>query len=202
MKNLDTSFLKLTTIKRPVAKSDLLVAAPFLSEKWFNRAVISMIDHDDKEGSTGVVLNIPLETSLNEVVEGITREDSVPVFCGGPVSQDRLYFIHTLGQEVIPESREYAPGLWLGGDFDAALSYVNEGYPIDGFIRFFIGYSGWSGGQLAEEINQDTWALCKAPEDPHSLISGEGDAFWHTIVRSLGPHYRPWTLIPQNVQNN
>ncbi|MDE6301402.1 MAG: YqgE/AlgH family protein [Muribaculaceae bacterium] len=202
MKNLDSSFLKLSTLKRPVADGDLLVADPFLAEKWFNRAVISIIDHEVGEGTTGVVVNLPLETTLDSVIEGITREDPVSVYCGGPVSQDRLYFLHTLGEEVIPESRMYSPGLWLGGDFEAAIAYVNEGYPIDGFIRFFIGYSGWSAGQLDEEIKADTWALHSPLPDPHELLTGEGDAFWHTIVRRLGTHYRPWTLMPQNVQSN
>lgn len=202
MKSLDTSFLRLSTIKRPVSDGDLLVAAPFLSEKWFNRAVISIIDNEPGEGTTGVVVNLALDTTLNEVLDGISREDPVSVYCGGPVSQDRLYFIHTLGEDVIPNSRMYAPGLWLGGDFDAALAYVNEGYPIDGFIRFFIGYSGWSSGQLKEEIDSDTWAIHPRLEDPHELISGEGDTFWHTIVRGLGEHYRPWTLMPRDTQSN
>ena len=201
MKNVDSSFLNLSTIKRPVKTGDLLVADPFLSEKWFNRAVISILDHDD-EGTTGTVLNIQLDTSLSQLIDGVRREDPVPVFCGGPVSQNRLFFVHTLGEEVIHGSRLISPGLWLGGDFDDAIAYVNEGYPIEGFIRFFVGYSGWSPGQLDSEIKSETWALLEPPADGRSLLSGQGDAFWHDMVRRLGPHYRPWTLFPQDAQTN
>ena len=201
MKNLDSSFLKLSTIKREVHTGDLLVADPFLSEKWFNRSVIALLDHD-ADGTTGVVLNIPIDTTLNEIVDGIDREDPVPVFCGGPVGQDRLFFVHTLGEEVIPHSRMFMPGLWLGGDFDAAVAYINEGYPIPGFIRFFVGYSGWSAGQLDGEIATDTWAVHRPEGDLHSLLTGEGDTYWHNIVRQLGVHYRPWSVMPQNVQSN
>ena len=91
MKNIDTSFFRISTEKLPVEVGDLLVAEPFLNEMWFDRAVISVIDHNPEEGTTGVVLNNALESSLDEVLDGIDREDKVPVYCGGPLSQDRLF---------------------------------------------------------------------------------------------------------------
>lgn len=203
MKSIDTTFIDLTTLKREPATGSLLVAQPFLSEKWFNRAVIAVIDHDDADGTTGVVLNLPLEATLSDVLEGIHRQDPVTVYCGGPLSQDRLYFIHTLGDEIIPGARCFAPGLWIGGDFDSAIDYVNDGYPVEGHLRFFIGYSGWAKGQLAEELNADTWAVdTNLPDDIHDLLKGSGDSFWHRIVKDLGPHYRSWNFIPQDASAN
>lgn len=202
MKNIDTSFFRISTEKLPVEVGDLLVAEPFLSEMWFDRAVISVIDHNPEEGTTGVVLNNALESSLDEVLDGIDREEKVPVYCGGPLSQDRLFFVHTLGDAIIPQARCYAPGLWIGGDFDAAIDYVNNGYPVEGYLRFFVGYSGWSAGQLDEELAAGTWAVKRGLDDVGPLLAGRGDSYWHRVVHSMGERYRQWTLLPQDVKAN
>lgn len=203
MKNIDTSFFNVRSLQMPTEAGDLLVAEPFLTENWFDHAVISIIDHNDDEGTTGVVLNVPILSTLDEVLDGVERKgDPVTVFCGGPLSHDRLYFVHTLGDEVIPDARPYAPGLWIGGDFNAAVRYVNEGYPLDGMIRFFIGYSGWAPGQLKREIKESTWAVLKPSMSPAEQLSGFGDAMWHDAVRQLGDRYRPWQMVPKEARDN
>ncbi len=203
MKDLDTTFFNLTTAKRPIARGSLLIAQPFLNEVWFDRAVISVIDYDDADGATGVVLNNGMNYTLDQVLDGVGEAGRhVPVFCGGPLSQDRLYFIHTLGDEIIPGAREYAPGLYIGGDFDSIIKYVNEGYPVDGYVRFFIGYSGWSGGQLEKEVREDTWAVQPSEIEPADLLHGDGDSYWHRIVKTMGPEYRSWRVIPRDVTAN
>lgn len=202
MRNIDTSFFKISTEKLLVKAGDILIAEPFLGETWFNRAVISLIDHSDDDGTTGVVLNHPIASTLDEVLDGVKHDNPVKVYCGGPLSQDRLYFVHTLGDKIIPEARLYAPGLWIGGNFDAAIDYINEGYPTDGLIRFFIGYSGWTPGQLDDEISDDTWAVQNDIASMPDILEGEGDSYWHKAVRSLGNHYRLWQLLPQDIKSN
>lgn len=202
MKGLDTSFFNPVTVKRQVREGDLLIAQPFLDEAWFRRGVISLIDYDRTEGATGVVLNNSMNYVLSDVLEGVATSTDVPVYCGGPMSQDRLYFIHTLGERILPGARQYSPALYIGGDFDAAIQYVNEGYPTEGILRFFIGYSGWAPGQLESEIEQDTWATADAPDDPQSLLTGEGAAYWHRAVRSMGEPYRSWRMIPDTSYSN
>jgi len=201
MKNIDTSFFRIPTDMLPVEAGNLLVAEPFLSEVWFNRGVISVIDHSE-EGTTGVVLNNVSESKLDEVLDGITRRDKVYVYIGGPLSQDRLFFVHTLGDTIIPQARCYAPGLWIGGDFAAAVEYVNNGYPVDGYLRFFVGYSGWSAGQLEDELVAGTWAVKRGLDDINPVLVGHGDPYWHKMVHALGGRYRQWTLLPQDINAN
>jgi len=203
MKELDTSIFNLKTIKLPVHEGDLLVAQPFLDEAWFSRAVISVIDYDPAGGATGVVLNNAMNYCLADVLEGISPDaPEVQVYCGGPMSQDRLFFVHTLGTQIFAGAREYAPGLYIGGDFDAAVQYVNEGYPVDGCLRFFIGYSGWTAGQLEGEIRDDTWAITPMLEEPSRLLRGDGDPYWHRVVRQLGTAYRSWQFLPRDLHAN
>ena len=71
MKDLDTSYFNLTTEKLPVAGGSLIVAQPFLSDEWFGRAVISLIDCAPADGATGVVLNNRMDCTLREVLDGV-----------------------------------------------------------------------------------------------------------------------------------
>lgn len=173
----------------------LLVAEPFLREEYFRHAVILMVECPKDEDALGVVLNRATNYTLDNLVESIDRP--IPVFCGGPCAMDRLYFLHTLG-DIIPEGRQVTPGLWLSGDFDAMLAYVRAGYPIEGHMRFFLGYSGWAPGQLDEEMKAHTWAVVP-PEriPPAQLLSDDDDRAWHTAVRQLGPAYRGWLYHPE-----
>lgn len=179
----------------------LLVAEPFLRESYFNHAVICLIDHAPGLASMGVVLNRLSGHTLQELIDDIRAPQSVPVFCGGPMSCDRLYFLHTLGPDILPDAREIRQGLWIGGNFEAMKQYVNAGYPIDGHIRFFIGYSGWDDGQLDGELRKNVWAVTEF-SSAEKLLCGAEDRFWHRHVRAMGPSYRGWRYHPQNPRAN
>lgn len=178
----------------------LLVAEPFLRERYFHHAVICLVDYEPRGSAMGIVLNNRTSYTLQDLLPAVTVEKPIPVYCGGPMSCDRLYFIHTLG-DLIPSSREIAPGLHIGGDFDSMLSIVNDGYAVDGHLRFFLGYSGWGVEQLDEELLKSVWAVTDIP-DLGSLLSGEEDSYWHNIVRSMGENYRGWLYHPRNPHAN
>lgn len=178
----------------------LLVAEPFLRESYFNHAVVVMIDYEPHTEAMGVVMNNPTDYTLQELVEGVTIETPIPVYCGGPVGSDRLYFMHTLG-DIVPEAREVSPGLWLGGDFDAMIEIINDGYDTRDHIRFFTGYSGWSPGQLEEELERNVWAVAPSV-DGATLLPGDGANLWHECVRGLGHDFRGWLYHPRNVMAN
>lgn len=178
----------------------LLVAEPFLRERYFHHAVICLVDYEQQGSAMGVVLNSRTSYSLQDLLPSVTTSVHVPVYCGGPMSCERLYFIHTLG-DLIPSSREIVNGLYIGGDFDTTLSIVNDGYAVDGHLRFFLGYSGWGVGQLDEELVKNVWAVTGIP-DVGTLLQSEEDAYWHRIVRGMGSRYRGWLYHPRNPHYN
>lgn len=179
--------------------ASLLVAEPFLKEDFFRHAVICLVDYGES-GAMGIVLNHATVYSLQDMIDTVKSEQPIPVYCGGPMSTDRLYFIHTLG-DLFPGGRKIREGLWLGGDFKALEDYLNSGYPVEGKIRFFIGYSGWSAGQLEEEVENHAWAVAPIVSN-ETLMTETEDSMWHKMVRELGEEFRGWRYHPVNLHAN
>ena len=183
----------------------LLIAEPFLAEPYFNHSVILMLEGDGGENeSMGIVLNINSHNTLQSLIKGIEAEAPIDVYCGGPVGLDRLYFLHTLG-DLIENSQEVgSTGLYVGGNFESIINYINSGYPVEGNLRFFVGYSGWSQGQLNEELSQNVWAVAN-PRDVGTvsdLLTGEENYYWHRTINALGEKYRWWRMFPKDITSN
>lgn len=173
----------------------MLVSEPFLDDDYFRHSVIFLVEHEQHGKSMGLVMNHPTGYTLGDVVEGFDDDCDVELYRGGPMSPDHLFYMHRLGPQII-DSIPIAPGLWLGGDYDQIKRYIADpDNPIEGVIRFFIGYSGWDSLQLETELMEHVWAVSNQLP-PKKTLSGDGDHYWHKYVRALGPSHRAWRLHP------
>lgn len=179
-------------------KGKLLIAEPSLTgDVSFNRSVVLLAEHND-EGSVGFILNKPLEYQINDLVSEIL----IPfkVYNGGPVEQDNLYFIHKV-PHLIENSIEISDGIYWGGDFEKTISLINEKVISEDDIRFFLGYSGWSSLQLAEELSSKSWVVVKN-EYESQIINKSSQAFWKEKMMQLGGDYLLWSNAPENPSLN
>lgn len=200
MKSIENFIFNIDIPTGEPQKGSLLVSEPFLKEEWFSHSVICLIEHEKNSSSMGVVMNRRIPFSLQKLMDGVERREKIPVYCGGPMSRDRLFFIHRLG-DVIPDSRQVTDDLYVSGDFRVMKEYINSGEPLEGRIRFFVGYSGWERHQLEGEIANRIWAVT-AIANARSLLTGYGDAYWHRYVRSMGDPYKGWLYHPENIHQN
>ncbi|MES2388521.1 MAG: YqgE/AlgH family protein [Bacteroidota bacterium] len=173
----------------------LLISEPFLNDGHFDRSVILVCDHKES-GSFGLVLNKPTEHVLEDVLSELAvfpATAGLPLYLGGPVEQNTLHYIHTLGPAL--EGSEYiGEGFYLGGSFEQ-LKELLRSEPIEpGQIRFFLGYSGWQAGQLDKEYEEKTWITGKnIPED---LLEIEPAALWRSLLLRLGGKYKELANYP------
>ena len=152
--NIDSDIFKIQSNNVLPSRGKILISEPFLCDATFGRSVILLVDHTD-EGSMGLVINKQLPLFLNEIIMEFKYLDEIPLYKGGPIATDTLFYLHTLSD--IPGSISISKGLYLNGDFDEIKKYILQGNKINECIRFFLGYSGWDSEQLNNEIRENTW---------------------------------------------
>lgn len=181
-------------------RGSLVIASPFLKEYYFDHAAVLLLDNPSDGGLLGLVLNKRSKVMLSQLFPDVGNAENVSVYCGGPVGREHLFMLHSL-PELLSSSLEVCPGIYVGGNPEEVLEYVADGGEVEGKVRFFLGYSGWSRGQLASEIHRRSWTVDNAP-DTSALLSGRGVAFWRRAVEHLGPDYRGWLNVPDNPSMN
>lgn len=172
----------------------LLIAQPSLDDPHFNHAVVYLLDYKEGEETLGLVLNRSTPLTLDKAIDGISSASEIPIYSGGPVGTDRLLYVHNLGG-VFHDAREISQGLFVGGELDEVLEYINNGYPTLGALRFFVGYSGWSPGQLEAEIDDGAWVVADVLSSD-LMLSMHDNQLWHAAVRTLGDKYNEWRYSP------
>ena len=191
-----------TSLPRPSLNGgDILISSPLLQDPNFKRSAVLILQRDSSGGHLGLVLNQPLQLSLNEVCHMPGPEAGLPLFGGGPVDMQRLFWVHTLGEQL-PDSVEVLPGLWVGGNYETLMERFATGRPMKDHIRFYLGYSGWSPDQLEKEIDAGAWVVLSNFLDPGMLIRSSADRVWPDLVRNLGPSYRHWLMLPPHPSLN
>ena len=63
-------------------------------------------------------------------------------------------------------------------------------------VRAFVGYSGWGGGQLENEIQQRSWITCQ-PDDS-ILRSDNSEQLWTDLLRGMGPWFHLLSRMPDD----
>lgn len=177
------------------AQGSILISEPFLQDAYFQRSVVLLIEHT-REGSMGFVLNKKTDLVVNTFFPELEGLPDIPIYLGGPVSADHLFFIHSLGDLIIPGSIKVSDQLYFDGNFEALKRYIMNGHSIEGKVKFFLGYSGWTEGQLCSEINRNSWVV--SPTTDESLLSADGDSYWKHSLELLGAHYTSWTKYPKD----
>jgi putative transcriptional regulator len=175
----------------------VLISPPMLQDPNFRRTVVLLCEHND-EGSFGLILNRPLDIDLNDVLEDYLPFDD-PVGLGGPVQRNTLHFIHRR-DDLIPGSIELPNGVHWGGDFDQIKTLLQGGDLSGDDVRFFVGYAGWSPGQLQGEIDNDGWIVTQTGADV--LFPDDPSTLWRSVLRSMGGEYAILANFPDDPRMN
>lgn len=166
--------------------NQFLIAMPNLGDPNFTRTVTLICEHSDG-GAMGMVVNRPLDITLGEVLEQLELEPAdariadQPVYQGGPVQNERGFVLHRpIGAWEATLAVNDEIGLSASHDVLEAIAR-GEG-PEDYLV--ILGYAGWNGGQLEEEVSQNAWITGPAQAD--ILFRTPDDQKWIAAARHLG----------------
>ncbi len=148
--------------------NQFLIAMPSMRDDHFAGTVVYLCEHNER-GALGLVINRPTDIDLPKLFSKVdlklARDDlaDAPVFYGGPVQTERGFVLH---ERLDEEGGHYASTLRINGGLEMTtsrdvLEALSHGAgPRKVFIA--LGYSGWSAGQLEEEIGRNGWLTVAA----------------------------------------
>jgi len=175
----------------------LLVATPQIEEGIFHRSVVLVLQHDDG-GAQGVVLNKPLGADIDAVLPGWGEHATEPdtLFQGGPVQLDSALGLVAVDGRAVDGVQQIFAGIGLV-DLDAPPAAVAAKVAA---VRIFVGYAGWSPGQLEGELRTGSWyAVSSRPEDAFSL---DPEQLWASVLRRQ-PGQLAWlAFLPEDPSVN
>ncbi len=169
------------------SRGDLLISEPYLPDPNFERTVVLICEHDEN-GTFGYVINKKAQVKLADVMDEVDEGFQADLFIGGPVQKDSLHFVHKT-KGLCSTEVEIGRDVFWAGAFEEILSKINTRSVEPEELKFFLGYSGWSPGQLLEELEQKSWIVYKGL-DPKWIFSTPTEILWQEVLKKMGGKYK------------
>lgn len=166
-----------------------LIAMPNMVDPNFARTLTYVCEHSD-QGALGVIVNRPIDLSLDSLFERIEIKlenkgvVGMPVYFGGPVQTDRGFVLHRpVGSWHSTLAVRQDIGLTSSRDILQAVGTTGE--PSE--ILVTLGYAGWAAGQLEHELAQNAWLTVAA--DPQIIFALPPEERLPAAMQLLGVDY-------------
>ncbi|TSD67164.1 YqgE/AlgH family protein [Inquilinus sp. KBS0705] len=180
------------------AAGRLLISEPFMPDPNFKRSVILLTEYSEA-GAMGFILNHQTEYLLGDILPDVSYSE-IPVYEGGPVAPNTLHYIHRC-PEKIADGIEIWDGIYWGGNFEQIKELITNYQLKEDEIKFFTGYSGWTPGQLDDELREDAWIVANK-FDIDTVFSNNEHNLWKEAVINLGQRYAHIANFPENPMLN
>ncbi len=157
----------------------MLIAMPTMGDPRFERTLIYVCAHSD-EGAMGLVVNKPSPIlRFPDLLEklGIAHDRSdnadqsdpsshhvpdIRILEGGPVESGRGFVLHSRDYKAGSSTLAISDTVSMTATVDI-LTAISSGQGPEKAI-LALGYSGWSAGQLEQEIQANGWLHCDADD--------------------------------------
>lgn len=161
-------------------KNQFLIALPSLAGDYFQHSITLLIDHNEL-GAFGVMVNRPVEHDLHDVFPQLPEHIHCPLLEGGPVEQDKLFFLHR-SNETFDSTIAVSSDISITTSEDLVEKLHQGDMPAP--LLAILGYSGWGVDQLEQELGENIWLL--APVDPDIIFDTEPEKRAALAARQLG----------------
>lgn len=178
-------------------KGQLLLDGGKLQGSFFHHTVVLICQHDE-EGAFGLVINRPAGDQVGNVLVADMPDfiKEQPLFLGGPVQPGVLSFLNS--ENWNPDADVMA-NIALGHTVDELIEF-GESFSALRKLRVFAGYSGWSAGQLDDEMRRESWLT--HPASLELVFHDNPKDLWRLILRQKGLEYRLLSDSPDDVSLN
>ncbi|MDE2046876.1 MAG: YqgE/AlgH family protein [Betaproteobacteria bacterium] len=145
--------------------NQFLIAMPGMADPTFNGSVVFLCEHS-RRGALGLVINKPTDITLRGLFEKVELSldraefNEQPVLYGGPVQTERGFVLHESTGQAYTSSLAIPGGLEMTTSRDILEAVAGGSGPAR--MQIMLGYSGWSAGQLEDELSRNGWLTVQA----------------------------------------
>lgn len=170
-------------------QGQLLLADPSLRDGTFHRSVILLAEHQADQGAFGLILNQPTGKTVGDFLHGeeFAALQQLQVHHGGPVAEDQLTFSSFWWSKKL--GLRWAIRL-------SAKGAVAHSHRPGRIVRAYIGYSGWTAGQLENELRRSSWIAARP--QPDLLGQAHDPQLWSELLRHISPLHRILAEAPED----
>jgi len=168
-----------------------------LRGSYFHRTVV-LVCHHDAEGAFGLVVNRASDNHVGDLILADLPDQlkEQKLFAGGPVQPAALSYLHN--DNFLPDAN-VMPNLSLGHSLEELVD-IGESFSTTQRIKIFAGYSGWSPGQLEDELNRDSWLTY--PATVELVFHTPPEQLWKEIMKHLGWQQQLFADSPEDLSWN
>ena len=165
----------------------LLIAMPGMADPRFDRSVIFLCSHSERE-AMGLIVNKPAQgLRLSELLRQLDIEEApgcrdIRVRFGGPVEHGRGFVLHSADYRSNSSTLRVDDRFGMTATLDVLEDMARGAGPERAMLM--LGYAGWGPGQLEGEIARNGWLTADADAD--LVFSDEDDGKWSQALASLG----------------
>ncbi|WP_343583183.1 YqgE/AlgH family protein [Herbaspirillum sp.] len=149
-----------------------LIAMPSMLDPIFGGTVVYLCEHN-QNGALGVVINKPTDMTMDVLLDRINLKLEIkpdtpdampevyrrPVMFGGPVQVERGFVLHSTSDQF-SSTLQVTDGIALTTSKDVLEAVAHGNGPARVLVS--LGCSGWSAGQLEDELGRNGWLTVKA----------------------------------------
>jgi len=166
--------------------NQLLIAMPMMGDPNFAQTVALICEHTAR-GALGLILNKPLSMQMSEIFDQLEIElpegklRGRQVLRGGPMQTDRGFVVHQAFGRW-DSTLEVSDTIHVTTSRDILTAMARGEGPSEAVVA--LGYAGWDGGQLEDEIRANAWL--NAPVDSRLIFDMPFESRWQAAGRLLG----------------
>lgn len=159
---------------------------PGVVQGEFDHSVALLCEHSD-QGAMGLVINRPTSLRLRDMFTHMELDASehvdeeAHVYWGGPVQTERGFVLHNVEGEW-DSTLKVSNEIWLTTSKDILVA-ISEGKGPERYM-VTLGYAGWNGGQLENEILENSWL--NTPSDSSIIFKTPPASRWSAAANLIG----------------
>jgi putative transcriptional regulator len=162
-----------------LAPGKILVTPRQSPDPMFAQSVILLVQYEES-GALGLMVNTPTEIHITEALARLKGAKKSPdfVYLGGPVEPEGvLALLRAPGKT--PDVTHVARSTYLASNRKVLEDALSEG-KRSGELRVYLGYCGWTAGQLRAEVSHGGWYIFDPSDD--IVFDPKPGSLWKRLI--------------------